>query len=267
MSGVGRAVVVRRRDIESDPRPPGGRFAESAVLPVPASSPIAALLSVFCVNTTERVLAITFDDGPHQVFTPKILDILAAFNVKATFFVLARQVEKYPDVARRIIADGHEIGVHGQDHTSLLTMSTGAARSGIAAARARIESVTGVPIRLYRAPYGANTVRQAAIIRSMGLLNVSWSADGLDWLDDDASAIAARALYGVFPGSILLLHDDRGDPETLAPGEMLPAFDRAEVVELVLSALAERGYTALTAGALLAGYQQVRSAAKNRMLR
>ena len=73
VSGVGPAVVVRRRDIESDPRPQGGRFAERAFLRAPASSPLAAVLSVFCVNTTDRVVALTFDDGPHPDFTPKIL--------------------------------------------------------------------------------------------------------------------------------------------------------------------------------------------------
>lgn len=264
MSTAGRALVVRRRDIESDPRPPGGDFARAALLPfVPGVA--ARAFGVFCVNTPERVLAITFDDGPHPEHTPRILDTLGEHGVVATFFVLAREARKHPEVVRRIVADGHELALHGEDHRSLLTMGSREAIARIRGARRAVEDISGTAVRLFRPPYGESTVAQSLGIRGMGLDIVIWSADGVDWLHDAEQNIAERALSTVFPGAIMLLHDNRADPETLEPGEELPTFDRALVCELILRGLAAGGYRLAAAGELLREFQQVRSAAKDRM--
>src|SRR5690606_20884242 len=115
-----------------------------------------------------------------------------------------------------------------------LTMRTRDAVSTIQQARRSVEDVAGTAVHLFRPPYGEFSIHQALGIRALGLDIVIWSADALDWLDDEESAIAGRALATIFPGGILLLHDDRADPETLAPGETLPAFDRAQVADLIL---------------------------------
>lgn len=257
---------MRRRDIERDPRPAGGDFARMSLLPFAAPRLLSRSLGLFCVNTAERVLALTYDDGPHPGHTPRILDVLAARHATATFFVLANQALKHPEIVRRIVSDGHEIALHGDDHQSLLTMTTREALRRIRAARHTVEQIAGAPVRLYRPPYAEYSIPQGLGIRAMGLDIMVWSADALDWLDDDEAAIADRALRAVFTGGILLLHDDRADPETLGPGERLPAFDRAEVSELILQALFAEGYRMLPASELANGYQQVRSAAKHRML-
>src|SRR5690606_17096097 len=212
----------------------------SALLPFGARF-VSRAFGVFCVNTADRVLAITFDDGPHPEHTPRILDALSEHGAKATFFVLARQVREHPEVVRRIVAEGHELALHGEDHRSLLTVGTREALEQLKGARQFVEDVGVAPVRLFRPPYGECTIAQAIGIRAAGLDIVIWSADALDWLHDEEHAIARRALMTVFPGSILLLHDDRADPETLAPGEVLPAFDRALVSRLILQSLAAEG--------------------------
>lgn len=265
VSAERRSLIVRRRDIERDPRPEGGNFAGMALLPFAPPRFLTRGLGLFCVNTVEKVLAITYDDGPHPEHTPRILDMLTKHGATATFFVLAVQARKHPEIVRRIIAGGHEVGLHGEDHQSLLTMSTRDALARIRDSRRAVEDIAGAPITLYRPPYAEFTLTQAMGIRGMGLDIVIWSADALDWLHDEELAIAGRALATVFSGGILLLHDNRADPETLGAGEALPAFDRALVSDLILKSLTSDGYRTVTASELRTGYQPVRSAAKHRM--
>ncbi len=222
---------------------------------------------MYCADTSERVVALTYDDGPHPEHTPRLLDVLAATGATATFFVLGQQVEKHPDVVRRIVADGHEIGLHGQDHRSLLSVSDREASALIRGAKARVESVVQTPLRLYRPPYGVHTSGQARAVRRMGLDLVIWSGDAHDWLHDAESAIADRVVAETFPGGILLLHDHRADPETLRAGEELPRFDRAAVLDAVLARLSDDGYRTTTVGRLLRDHRPVRSRSRQRRSR
>lgn len=264
MSAGPRSLIVRRRDIESDPRPTGGTFAGAQWLPFAVPEALAGALGVFCVDTTDPVVGLTYDDGPHPIHTPAILNELASHQAQATFFVLARQARAFPDVTRRIVAEGHEIALHGNDHRSLLTMSTRDAAGMIRSCTREVEDIAQATIRLYRPPYGAHTPRQALAIRRLGLDVVLWSGDGLDWLDDAEEAIAERAVNSTFRGGILLLHDDRGDPETLSPDEAAPAFDRGRATALILAGLADRGLAPTTVSDLLRSRAAVRSLAKDR---
>jgi peptidoglycan/xylan/chitin deacetylase (PgdA/CDA1 family) len=265
VSAERRPLIVRRRDIERDPRPAGGSFAGMTLLPFGPPRYVTRGLGLFCVNTADKVLAITYDDGPHPEHTPRILDTLNKHGATATFFVLAGRARQHQEIVREIVAQGHEVGLHGEDHQSLLTMSTREALTRIRDARRAVEEITGAPIKLYRPPYAEYTLVQAMGIRRMGLDIVIWSADALDWLHDEEPAIAGRALATVFSGGILLLHDNRADPETLGEGEVLPAFDKALVSDLILKALTSDGFRTVTASELRTGYQHVRSAAKHRM--
>jgi peptidoglycan/xylan/chitin deacetylase (PgdA/CDA1 family) len=236
-----------------------------SMLPMPMTALASRFLGIFCVDTADSVVALTYDDGPHPEHTPRILDVLAERGATATFFVLSRQAERHPDIVRRIIADGHELALHGRDHRSLLTMSTAEATSQVRDSRRALESIAGVPIKYFRPPYGRATLAQMARIRLLGLDIVMWSSDAYDWVLDEERAISQRADLGVFPGGIVLLHDDRGDTETLGADEVAPAFDRARVAELILTRLEERNYRTSTIKDLLSSYRQVMSAARHEM--
>lgn len=260
-----RGLVVRRRDIESKPPPAGGRFTDVAYTRIPLPRLVTRALGTFCVNTSDRVVAITYDDGPHPEHTPRLLDLLAAREATATFFVLARQVRAHPEIARRILAEGHEVALHGRDHRSLLTMGDAQAVRYVRDAKDEVEQVVSAPLVSFRPPYGAHTVRQAHGIAGLGMDVLIWSGDAFDWIDGEEEQIAERALSTIFPGSMLLLHDDRGDPETLGPDESLPAFDKARVLDLLLDRLSSDGYRTVTAHDLTASYQPVMSMARERM--
>jgi peptidoglycan/xylan/chitin deacetylase (PgdA/CDA1 family) len=249
--------VVRRRHLDGTTRPVGGAFRRVALLRRPLAPFLTRSLGTYCADTAEPVVALTYDDGPHPEDTPRLLDLLAERNRTATFYVLARQVERHPEIARRIVADGHELALHGQDHTSLLTMSDDEAVRTVRTARDRVEEVVSVRLTSYRPPYGAHTAGQARGVRRLGLDLVVWSGVAEDWVDDAEERITERALRSVYPGGVILLHDDRGDPETLRAGEALPRFDRSRVLGGILDGLDARGVATTTVSDLLARHRPV----------
>jgi peptidoglycan-N-acetylglucosamine deacetylase len=258
MTAARRELVVRRGAIESIPAPDGGSFAKFSVLPVGLPRRVTSGLGIFCANTAERVISLTYDDGPHPENTPRILDVLADHGAKATFFVLGHQVERYPYITRRIIADGHQLALHGDDHASLLTMTTREALARLGDARRRIEDIGGQRVDLYRPPYGDYSASQARGITRMGLDLVVWSGDAHDWRLTDERAIVDRALQVVFPGAILLFHDNRGDADSSSESAGTD-FDRARVADSVLRFLTGQQYRAISVGELIHSHQRVKS--------
>ncbi len=256
-------IVARRREVEPDPG-----VERAPLRPLPAAAlarPVTSrLLGTFCVRTDEPVVALTYDDGPDPAHTGAVLDVLGAAGVRVTFFVLAGAAEHHPQLVRRIQDEGHELGLHGMDHRRLTTLTHRAAMASVAQARDRLEQVAGRQVRLFRPPYGAYTLRDAASLWRMGLDPVLWSGTAVDWVHDTEDAVAGRAVAALHPGGILLLHDTRADPETLGPGETLPRFDRAAVLTRLLRGAARDGYAVVPVGDLLARYPRVRSIARDR---
>ncbi|MGK3984519.1 polysaccharide deacetylase family protein [Sorangium sp. So ce136] len=153
-------------------------------------------------------IALTFDDGPHPEHTPRLLDWLAEHEVHATFFVLGNMARSRPDLVRRIVADGHEIGNHTYTHVSLEHASPPLLRAEVGTTRALLEDLTGSPCPLFRPPWGKVSARALLQLWSDEHTVVLWSDDTRDyavWSPEVATAWCAR--YRPRSGDILLLHD------------------------------------------------------------
>jgi peptidoglycan-N-acetylglucosamine deacetylase len=153
-------------------------------------------------------VALTFDDGPDPDSTPQFTAVLAAHDVRATFFLLGSMVERSPGLAAELAAAGHEIAIHGWDHRYLPARTAAATRSDLRRAVDLIERVTGRPPRYFRPPYGVLSGPALMTARELGLTPVLWGAWGREWTagatPDSVYATLARDLAG---GVTVLLHD------------------------------------------------------------
>ena len=164
-------------------------------------------------------VVITFDDGPDKKWTPQILDILKAKNVKATFFMIGVNMEKYPEIVRRVLAEGHMIGVHTYTHPNIAQVSPERARLEYNATQRLLESITGHTTTLFRPPYNADTnphepeeLIPIELAQKMGYLTVTEDIDPEDWDRPGTDAIIERIQQGrINKGNVVLLHDAGGD--------------------------------------------------------
>jgi peptidoglycan/xylan/chitin deacetylase (PgdA/CDA1 family) len=191
-----------------------------------------------------RQIALTFDDGPSS-HTPAILDTLAAFGVKATFFVLGVNAERHPDAVARAAREGHEIENHGFDHRVLPLAGPAFIRGQMARTSAVVERLTGTKPSLFRASHGWRNPWVNRVARRQGLRVVGWTLGVWDTDRPGADVIVRRTLKGVGPGCVLLLHDGRGieaDPDASQVVEALPA---------IVGRLRDEGYEIVTLSSLI----------------
>lgn len=161
-------------------------------------------------DPSKPMVALTFDDGPDARWTPQILDVLANKGAKATFFVLGREVEKNPQIAARIVREGHVIGNHGYSHTLLTRLSSGQISSELARANNAISAATGVQPRLLRPVGGAFNQTVLNTATQNGFSVILWSVDPQDWKGINATTVVTRVLANTKQGSIILLHSGEG---------------------------------------------------------
>ena len=153
-------------------------------------------------------IAMTFDDGPSATLTPKLLDILAAHHIKATFFVLGEMVAEHPEILARAAREGHEIASHSWSHPNLAKMSQEGVRSQLQRTDDAIKSATGARPTLFRPPYGSITEREKRWIHDeFGYDIILWGVDPLDWKRPGPAVVRNRILKETRPGSIVLSHD------------------------------------------------------------
>ncbi|MCC6216389.1 MAG: polysaccharide deacetylase family protein [Polyangiaceae bacterium] len=194
-----------------------------------------------------RGVALTFDDGPDPATTPRVLELLHAHGARATFFVIGHKVRLHPELVRRIAADGHAIGVHGDQHDRLHTLrSPRRVLEDLERAIGAVEAATGARPTLFRPPIGHVSPRTVAAARRAGVTIVAWSVRARDGVGSPApEAVAARIARGLRDGAVVALHDasERGDRE--------PASVRA--LPQVLDALRSRGLPTVTLDELGAG--------------
>jgi peptidoglycan/xylan/chitin deacetylase (PgdA/CDA1 family) len=165
----------------------------------------------------EAVVALTFDDGPHPDYTPKVLEILRRYNIKATFFMLGSQAEKYPDLVKQVQADGHSIANHTYTHPRLPRLDDAGFSAQVDRTQDVIEGITGQRPNCLRPPYGDSDANTVARLAARNLTPVFWTQDSTDFEKPGVQAIVDHALMHLGNGSIILMHDAGGDrAQTLA---------------------------------------------------
>lgn len=176
--------------------------------PLPRLTGTQGVISVSRVRTDRPAVSLTFDDGPHPSHTPALLDILARYRVKATFYVIGQNARRYPEILRRIVAEGHEIGNHSWSHPALSRLSDARVLRELDRTQEIIWRTVGVQPVTMRPPYGAITQRQIHMIHDRrNLPTVSWSVDPEDWRRPGVGVVSARMVRGAQPGAIILAHD------------------------------------------------------------
>lgn len=164
---------------------------------------------------TPGSILLTFDDGPDPVWTPQILELLKRHHAHAIFCVIGRDVRRYPALVRRIVAEGHVLCNHTENHDEQLAVeSTGVALGEMLSAARAIEQVTGRPARYFRAPGGGWTPALEQLVERAGMVPLKWNVDPRDWERPSARTIVSRVVAEARPGSVVLLHDGGGDRGT-----------------------------------------------------
>lgn len=184
-----------------------------------------------------KKIALTFDDGPNPYFTMKLLDGLKKRGVKATFFVLGQEAERYPDILSAIHEDGHLIGVHSYRHVNFGQIGQEKAIEQIDKTQAAIQSVTGEYADFIRPPYGC---WKKELSEKVSLIEVLWDVDPLDWATTDADTVVQRVLKNTEEGSIILMHD--------------ASASSVQAALTIIDTLEKQGYEFVTVEELLLDY-------------
>jgi peptidoglycan/xylan/chitin deacetylase (PgdA/CDA1 family) len=187
-------------------------------------------------------VALTFDDGPDPVYTPKILDVLAEKDVKATFFLVGSHAAKYPSIVERIHAEGHAIGNHTNSHRSLVPLSKAATYGEIMMAEEAIEAVTGEKPTLFRPPRGVYSKYARELLKEKRYTIVLWDISSQDWEETRHTDIINNVMKRVQPGSIVLFHDS-GNVISSSGGNRT---NTVKALPMIIDRLMEKGYGFLT---------------------
>lgn len=188
------------------------------------------LPAVHSVQITENKVALTFDDGPHPVYTPQVLDILKKYNAKAGFFLIGKNVRQNPHLTERIIKEGHTIGNHSFTHSKTIDFKD---KKGwlkeLEETDSEIQKITGNRPRFFRPPYGVTTPHLGSAIEKSGHLVIGWDVRSFDTTTKNPQALAEKVIKKTKNGSIILLHDRH---EMIVP-----------ILEQLLPELARKNFT------------------------
>jgi peptidoglycan/xylan/chitin deacetylase (PgdA/CDA1 family) len=178
-------------------------------------------------------IALTFDDGPDPVFTDAVLGVLAELGVLATFFMVGSRAERHPEIVRRVLGAGHQIGSHTATHPDMWELSFRQAVDEYQKGRRVLESIAGRPVRLFRPPKGSINRPQAMAIRALGLRAWLWSVDTMDWEPHATASSIVGSVGRLGNGDVVLFHDAIEKPiaessaDRSATVEALPGVVRA----------------------------------------
>ena len=195
------------------------------------------IIPIYCVDTEEKKIAISFDAAWGSDLTPELLNILKQYNVKTTFFLVAFWVDKYPEMVKRIDEEGHEIGNHSAKHPKMSQLSKEQITEELTITSNKIEKITGKKVSLFRPPFGDynNTLMKTA--NELGYYVIQWDVDSLDYKDYGCSAIIDRVISKVNNGSIVLFHNN--------------ATYTKDALPIILEKLKEKGYSIVPVSELI----------------
>ncbi len=179
------------------------------------------LIPIYRVKTEEKQIALTFDCAWGADKTLEILAVLEKYDIDATFFMVSFWAEKYPDMVTEIVDGGCEVGNHSSTHPHFAAMSLEEATTEITSSTEIIESIAGVQINVFRAPFGEYTNDMINVCDSLGQKVIQWDVDTLDWKGISASEISSRIITKVSSGSIILMHNN-SDNVVAAIEEAIP---------------------------------------------
>lgn len=194
-------------------------------------------LPIYCVDRPEKVCSISFDAAWGNEDTQSLIDILARYNIKATFFVVGDWAEKYPESVKALADAGHEVMSHSNHHDHYNALTAQQIAADLKAANDRIAAVTGTAPTLIRCPYGEYDSHVIEAVRAFGMEPIQWNIDSLDWKELPADEITQRVLSRIEPGSIILFHN--------------AAKHTPQALPAVLDGLIAKGYTVVPISRLI----------------
>lgn len=187
------------------------------------------LLPIYCVESEEKKIAISFDAAWGNDDTQQLIDILAEYEVPATFFVVGTWVDKYPESVKQLYDAGHKVQNHSNSHPHMPQLSTEQMTAELNACNEKIAAVTGETPTLFRPPYGDYDNATIKATEAVGMYTIQWDVDSLDWKDNATpDSIAKRVISKVKNGSIVLFHNDADHTPAALP--------------TILKTLKEQGY-------------------------
>jgi peptidoglycan/xylan/chitin deacetylase (PgdA/CDA1 family) len=187
--------------------------AKKVTVPIDPATRIITQAQKDAKQPDKKYVALTFDDGPSEEYTPKVLAILKEHNIHATFCLIGRQVKKYPELVKQIVAEGHKVADHSMNHDERLPYrSEKKIKTEILAEKTLIESIVPeAKVEYYRAPGGVWSYKLRTMVVSWGMKPLGWSVDTKDWQNPGVESIIATAQKQVSNGGVILMHDAGGN--------------------------------------------------------
>jgi len=204
----------------------------------------AGPIAIAGTRTEQKVVAVTFDHSWGNKFTPSILDTLKQQELKVTFFIMGPWAKKFPEVAKRMAAEGHEIASHGYRHENYGDMTPEWVKEDIQKSHAQIKEVTGVDPTLIRPPNGHYSQKSLKATDELGYKTIIWNVDSLDWKNPGRDVIIDRVMKRIKPGAIILMHASDTPVQT------------ADALPILIQKIKAEGYKIVTVGELLNRYSE-----------
>ena len=240
------ATVTAAHVVSARVKAPGRGHLRVRIVAIETTTHASATSSYRAVKAVgSKVIALTFDDGPWRSSTDRMVAALKKADVTATFFMLGAQVNGQRALAKKVVQAGNLVGVHSWNHPIMVRRSDKTNKADLKRCKATIKSATGITPLWFRPPYGSTNAALKRVAKSVGLRQVIWDVDTLDWKFRTVGSVTSRALAGARNGAVVLMHDGGGNRSATVAA-----------VPRIIAALRKKGYDFVRLDELVAlGYQ------------